>query len=261
MERRQGGVARLLIVAVTLGLLAGACTATAPGSSLNGREFLSTSVTEGGVVRQLVPGTRISLRFNGDQIGVSAGCNIMGGTYRLEGGRLMVEGGAMTEMGCDEPRHAQDDWLFGFLGSDPTARLTGNDLVLTSGGTTITLLDREVAVPDLPLVGPVWTVESIVAGDAVSSVPQGVVATLTFTADGRVAVATGCNTGGGNVVVGSDTLQFGDLILTKMACQGDAAAMEAAVLAVLSTDAVGYAIDADLLDLRAGANGLQLRGT
>ncbi|HLA16924.1 MAG TPA: META domain-containing protein [Candidatus Limnocylindrales bacterium] len=261
MEPRQGDVTRFLPTALALGLLTLACAATAPGGSLDGREFLSTSVTEGGVIRQLVPGTRISLRFDDDQIGASAGCNIMGGTYRLDGGRLLVEGGAMTEMGCDEARSAQDNWLFGFLGSDPAARLTGNELVLTSGGTVVTLLDREVAVPDLPLVGPIWTVESIVAGDAVSSVPQGVVANVTFTHDGRFTVATGCNTGGGDVVVGGDTLQFGDVALTEMACQGDAAAMEAAVLAVLSADPVGYSIDADLLDLRGGASGLQLRGT
>src|SRR3990172_6688727 len=119
MDRRQGGVSRSLIVVVVLGLLTVACAATAPGGSLDGREFLSTSVTDGGAVRQLVPGTRISLRFDDDRIGASAGCNIMGGTYRLDGGRLLVEGGAMTEMGCDEARSAQDNWLFGFLGSDP----------------------------------------------------------------------------------------------------------------------------------------------
>jgi heat shock protein HslJ len=253
---RRGSIA---VIACTL-ILAG-CSVVAPGPTLDGREFLSTSVTEGGVDRQLVPGTRISLRFHDGQVGASAGCNIFGGPYRIDGDRLVVEGGAMTEMGCDELRHAQDDWLFGFLGSDPTFALGGDRLTLTSGGTVIALLDREVAEPDLPLVGPTWRVESLIAGDTVSSVPQGVAASLSFTADGRVSVATGCNAGGGLVAVTSDTLGFSELVLTEMACPGDAGAVEAAVLATLSADTVAYTIDAGLLELHAGANGLQLRGT
>ena len=72
---------------------------------------------------------------------------------------------------------------------------SGDELVLEDGATVITLLDREVADPDLPLVGPVWTVTAIITGDAVSSVPEGVIATLVFTDDGLVMVNTGCNSG------------------------------------------------------------------
>ena len=61
------------------------------------------------------------------------------------------------------------------------------------------LLDREVAEPDLNIVGPTWTVESIIHGDAVSSVPAGAIATLVFKADGTIDVNAGCNRGGGHV--------------------------------------------------------------
>ncbi len=109
----------------------------------------------------------------------------MGGSYRIDGDKLIVDGAAMTEMACAAARMAQDDWLFGFIGARPDIRLSGNDLVLVGGATTIALLDRQVAEPDLDLVGPTWTLTSIITGEVASSVPQGVTATLKFAADGQ----------------------------------------------------------------------------
>ena len=263
---RPRGVTRprhLLVVPVVLsvlGLSLAGCGALASPPALEGREFLSTGLTQGGADRPLVAGTRIRLSFLGGQLGASAGCNLMGGEYRLDGGRLVVTAVAMTEMGCDDPRHAQDDWLIGFLGARPTVGLAGNELTLQAGDTVIRLLDREVAEPDLGLVGPTWTVDSIVTGAAASSVPAGVVATLRFGADGRFEVDTGCNRGGGRAVGDEATLRFIEMILTERACQGPPGDLEAAVLAVLTRDAVTYQIDAQTLTLSAGDRGLILRG-
>jgi heat shock protein HslJ len=122
------------------------------------------------------------------------------------------------------------------------------------------LTDREIVEPDLSITGGTWTVDSVIAGDSVSSVPDDVVATLRFSDDGRVEVATGCNRGGGRYAVEGDTLRFDDLILTEMACDGPAGAMESAVLAVREADSVSFAIDGSSLTLGAGSSGLVLRG-
>jgi heat shock protein HslJ len=252
---------RALLAAVILPVLLLAGCSGAAVAPLDGRTFLSTRVTDKGVDRPLVPGTTIRLTFNKDgQLGVNAGCNHMGGSYRIDGGVLRFEGGAMTEMGCDEPRSKQDDWVFGFIGSRPAVALAGNDLTLTAGDVVIRLVDREIAEPDLPLVGPVWTVSSIVAGDAVSSIPEGVVATLTFDSGGRVAVHTGCNQGGGSYAVDGNRIRFVEIVLTKMACDGARGTMEAAVLAVLGAEALTYGIEAGSLSLQAGPQGLVLAG-
>lgn len=238
-----------------------ACSLGGSPVSFDGRDFLSTAVIDGGVERQLVPGTRIRIGFSDGRISASAGCNSMGGSYRVEGAVLLLDGLAMTEMGCDPDRHAQDDWLASFLGARPTARLNGNELALEGGGTIVRLLDREIADPDLSLVGPLWTVDSIVTGDAVSSVPQGAVATLRFLGDGRVEIQPGCNQGGGSVAVGEGTLQFTELVTTDMACGGAAGELEQAVLAVIQTGVpLRYEIEARTLTLMAGANGLMLKG-
>jgi heat shock protein HslJ len=207
-----------------------------------------------------VPGTQVRLSFNGGQLSASAGCNMMSGAYSLDGDHLLLANAGVTEMGCDAPRQAQDDWLFGTLGGKPTLALNGNDLTVTLGGTVIQLLDREIADPDVELVGPLWTVESIISGEAVSSVPQGATATFQVRADGTVDLQTGCNSGGGKFAADATSLRFMDIITTDRACAGAAGELEAAVVRLLSAAAVDYLIDANVLTLRAGNEGLQLRG-
>jgi heat shock protein HslJ len=227
----------------------------APG--LDGRTFLSVNVTNRGVEQPLVPGTTIRLSFTNGQISASAGCNIFGGTYRLEDGVLIVDGGGMTEMGCDEPRMAQDNWLFGLLGARPTVSLDGNDLQLTSVDTTITMLDREIAEPDQPLVGTTWRLSSIISGGTVSSIPDDVLATIQFNADGSVGINPGCNSAGGRYAINESSITFSDLVSTDMACQGARGEVEAAVMAVLSAESITFTIDAGSLTLTAADQGLQ----
>jgi heat shock protein HslJ len=252
---------RIPLQLAVLAIAIAGCTLLQP-LGLQGRTFLSTSVTDGGQPRSLVAGTVIRLTFGSDgNLGASAGCNMFGATYKVDGGVLRVEGGAMTEMGCDADRMDQDQWVFAFLTSGPTVSLTGNDLVLRSAEVVIRLVDREIAEPDLALVGPTWTVVSIVSGDAVSSVPAGAVATLVIGADGRFALEAGCNSGGGTYTVDGASIRFTDIATTKKACQGAAGDLETAVLGVLRAESLTFAIDASTLSLRAGSVGLDLSGS
>jgi heat shock protein HslJ len=246
-------------LSMLLALALSACAAIS-GPTLDGTKWLSTSATEDGADRPLVDGTRISLRFADGQLTASAGCNTIGGAYRIDGDVLVFEGGAMTEMGCDDERHAQDEWLVAFLGSRPTIAQEADKLTLTSGATVIALRDREVAEPDLPLTGTTWTLTSIVSGDAVSSVPDEALATLGFTDDGRIEVDTGCNTGGGRYEVTDGTMRISDLFTTLRGCHGALADVEAAVVDVLTAEEITWTIDASSLTLMAGKDGLVYGG-
>ncbi len=249
-------IARLAAGLAALLLATAACTPAA--ASIADRAFLSVKVTDDGAPRPLVAGTQIRLNFRGTDLGASAGCNTIGGTYRIEGGKLIFEGGSMTEMGCDADRDAQDTWLSELLGSRPTINLAGNDMTLTSGSVVISLLDREVAEPDANLVGPTWTLVSVIDGEAVSSVPGDVAATLKFGADGSLEVFAGCNRGSGTYTTTGSGIQVSPLMLTKMACDKPGGTVESAVLAVLEAATIAAEIDASMLTLLAGQNGLQL---
>jgi heat shock protein HslJ len=247
-----------LAVLFAVSVLAGC--AGAPSPALEGREFLSTAVSENGAAKALVPGTQVRISFRDGGAHASAGCNSMSGGYVLANGRLVVDSLGMTEMGCDPPRHAQDQWLAAFLTSRPAVELTGNDLLLQGGGIAMRLVDRRVAEPDLPLVGTFWTVEALIVFDGVSTVPAGVVATLQLRPDGGFDVATGCNQGSGRVTVAGDSLRFTDLGLTRMACQGAAGQVETHFLRILGADAVAFELESQTLTLQSGEFGLVLRG-
>lgn len=254
---------RLLLVPSALALLAlTACgSVIGPGGpSVQGRTFLSTGTTADGRDRPLVEGSRVTLAFEQGRVRASAGCNTMSGPYTLDGDTLVAEQLAMTEMGCSPELMDQDTWLAGLLTSRPTLALADDDtLTLTSGTTVLSLLDRVVADPDRPLVGTPWRVDSLISGEAVSSVPAGAEATVTFGEDGTVAVAPGCNRGSGSYEQGEGTVTVGQLALTRMACPGPRGELEAAVLEVLGSGELTVEIEAARLTLRAGDTGLGLR--
>jgi heat shock protein HslJ len=224
--------------------------------------FLSTKITQGGVDRRLVDGTRISLRFWESRLSAQAGCNTLGGDAALRDGVIEVVGGLMmTEMGCPPQLMRQDNWLARLLSRQPTATLADDRLTLSSGDTVIEFLNEETATPDRELTGTMWTLDAVGGSSpdaSVASVPAGVVSTLAIDVDGRVSIRPGCNSGRGRAAIGDATIEFGPLALTRMACRGAAMDIEASVLTVLD-GTVRYTIDVDRLTLTNGDDQLVYR--
>lgn len=251
----------LLILATVLALATTACAGgtafsprgpATPAAGLDGRTFLSRAVSG----RALVAGSTVRLSFKAGSVSAGAGCNSMSGTYAIVDGVLHAGQLASTEMGCEQGLMAQDRWLADLL-DGATIALDGNSLTLAKGGVTVNLVDRAVADPDRPLLGTRWIVDGLIRGEAVSSVPAGVIAALTFDA-GHVAVETGCNSGGGSVTIADGTIAFGSITLTKKGCPQPGTAVDLAVTAVLQGRA-SYTIEAGTLTLTAGERGLLLR--
>lgn len=198
-------------ILMLLALVAAACgdsdeTISAGGSTdapigLDGREFWSVDVTENGATRLLVDGTRITLRFSGDSVGASAGCNSMGGQFTLDGGMLVVDGMGSTEMGCDPARHAQDEFVATVLTQRPAMTLDGDSLILATETVTIELLDREVANPDRPILGTSWVVTGFIDGQSASSYAVETAGWFVFTDESTMNGYDGCNAFGRNVEV------------------------------------------------------------
>ena len=254
-------VTRALTLPIGLAAVLAACSSGGAASSpppspieatIDGRTFLSTRVD----AATLVPGTRISLTFANGNLSASGGCNSMGGAYAIAGGRLSVAQMTTTDMGCDQPRMQQDQWLASLL-SGATITLAGDTLTLEKAPVRLTLVDKKVATPNKPLIGTRWVLEGIVNGGTASSVPAGVTASMHITGS-QIEVDAGCNTGGGPVQVSATTLTIGPLMLTKRPCAAGPASVESAVTGVLA-GTVSYAIDADVLTLTAGATGLTFR--
>lgn len=245
-------IAVAILLAVIVVACSGASSASGPtGQTLDGRTFLSTTVDG----QALVAGTRMRITFRTGTVSVNAGCNAFGGPYRINGNDLVVGQIVTTDMGCAADRMAQDQWIAALLGGAAFS-LDGNTLTLTRGGIRVTLLDRVVADPDQPLIGTHWVVDGLMSGGTASSVPTGTNATLVFS-NSNVVVATGCNGGTATATVTGASITFGDLVLTRQACLGDAVALQDAMVAVLR-GTVSYSIQAGSLTIQAGAIGLLL---
>ena len=247
-------------------------TGDVPDGPALAAEYLSMEVTEDGRPRELVPGTRIRLSFDGDRLGASLGCNQLGGRYRLDGDVLVVDELSSTEMGCDPPRHDQDRWFADLLTSRPALAVAGDDLTVTSGTTIITFRDREVADPDRELVGTTWEVDGFVDVDtAMSMAPPATPGTLVLREDGWVTGSDGCNsigyaTGsepeiGIRLAVEGDRIRFdGDPVSSLQACEGGEDYVERYRAVLRGT--VTWSIEADRLTLVApDGRGVTYRAT
>ena len=240
-----------LIVAALVALAAGCGEGTVAGEEgsegVDGKTNVSTSVTG----HELVPDTQVRLTFRDEQISANAGCNHLAGTFTIDGRRLRVEDMGGTEMGCPPERHAQDEWLMEFLTSGPVLDTDGAVLTLRSGTTTITLVDRETAEPDLALEGPRWVADTIIEGDTASSVPQSVEAWVRFVGEAAEG-SDGCNgfTAGVHIDNEAATITFDDRISTLKGCAEQVMRVADAVMHV-TTGEVDYEIESNRLTLTA----------
>lgn len=234
---------RLLVLPLLLIALASACGdddepvdagagADPAGASLDGRTFV------GGEGLDLVAGTELQVSFREGQLGLQAGCNQMSGGYSVDGDTLTVEPLAGTEMGCEPDRMDQDTRIAALFAEPVTFGLDEATLTLTfADGTIVTLTDDEVATPDAALAGPTWTLTTIIDGagpdGTASSVPGGVVATVTFGSDGTLTFETGCNGGSASYVDDGGAITLTDFAVTVAGCTDAPGETETAVLAVL----------------------------
>ena len=262
-------IVRLALIAVLIAVLSvglGGCGGSGDGatgpdgvgpSDLDGRTFVATTLTN----VDPVAGTTISISFDDGDLGVEAGCNRQGGRYSIDDGLLVVEDLFTTEIGCDQALHAQDQLLADFVTSRPTVRLAGDMLTLSDGTVTIEATDRAVVDPDVPIVGTRWVLDSIIDGEAVSSVPGGFEAFVEIDDDGNLSLFDGCNAGSGPVEVGDGELRLGAVASTRMACEGETEQLvsDAFGRVLASGTAVGFDIEVDRLTISTDDHGLVFR--
>ena len=159
---------RLLSLMVLAGLLLSACGMGDPAPEIDGEWVLANGTVDGAELRQ-VPGTQVTLRIDGSTVGGIAACNHYGGDVERQGAGISFSAMTMTEMGCNEPAMALEAAYVQALAGVDTAARDGDRLRLSGPGVN---LDFTLVPPiaDAALVGTNWSLESLIVGDAVSSV-------------------------------------------------------------------------------------------
>ena len=126
----------------------------------------------------------------------------------------------------------------------------GDELTLTGTTATLTLLDQRVADPDRPLVGTAWVIDTIITGDAVSSVPSDEPAVFSIDSSGAFHATTGC---AGGQLRGRAEVEAERVILTvteELPCTGGGNGLDEAVRSTLQGE-LTYEITARRLTLTA----------
>ncbi len=220
-------------------------------------EWMLASATVDGETLALLESHPVTLLVDdAGAVGGTAACNSYFGTL-IEGDTLF-EGFGVTEMACDPPETLDLESAFlTALGRTTTAERDGGQLVLAGDG--VELRFDEITPPaDAELIGTDWTLDTVISGDAASSILADTNPRLELTETELVAF-DGCNTLAGGYEIDGDTIRTGALRSTTRGCSEDVTRQAMQVSAVL-TGGPTFEIEGNHLTL-SGPDGLELRFT
>ena len=215
---------------------------------------MSSGVVDG-VGFRIIPDAPITMTVKGSEVGGRSACNHYGAAMVVEDGGLRLRVTSMTQMACPEPAMSTETAFVAAVERVTGATRDGDRLTLAGPGVELTF-DRLPPVPFAALIGTDWALESLISGDAVSSV-AGEPATLRLEADGTFNGSTGCRTFKGRWVEANGGITPTDLAMDGE-CPPELASQDGHVVGVL--EGFRVSIDGDVLTLTGdGGEGLTYR--
>jgi heat shock protein HslJ len=237
---------------ILLALVLAACGVLGPDAAeLDGQWVLRSGSVDGRPLA-LDADRVVTLRIDGDEVGGTAACNIYGGTIERNGSTITIGALSMTEMGCDEPTMALESAYLAALAAVTTADRAESTLLLEGPGVELTFA-LDVPEPDASLLGTAWSLESMVTGDAVSSVLGP--ATLVLDEDGTMRGSTGCRDFTARYELSGADLRVSDLVADQVECEEGVASQDAHVLATFQGQ-LRLSIEASRLSISGTDRGL-----
>jgi heat shock protein HslJ len=127
------------LVAASLAACGDDAPAAPSASDLEGRAFVATEIED----HTIVDGSEVVVSFEDGGVVVEAGCNTQRGEYEIDDAGVLAVGQLLsTMMACDDALMAQDALLAEILSAGPTVELDGEELVLRTDATTVTMTER-----------------------------------------------------------------------------------------------------------------------
>jgi heat shock protein HslJ len=236
----------MLLAAALLLVACGGGAGTTPDVS---GEWQFAGGTAGGADLPRPAGAGATLEFDGEELRGSAFCNHWFSSYRLDGSSFSVDGLGSTEMGCEPDVMAAESAFLAALGEVDSLAAADDALLLTGDGVELRFTPV-AAVPDSPLEGTRWVLETLVDGPTAGST-SGDPAVLTLDADRTAEASTGCRTITGTWLVEDGSLVIDDLLGDGATCPPTVERQDAHVSAVLQSGPT-MQVDEDRLTLTAG---------
>lgn len=180
------------------------------------------------------------------------GCNGFKAVVAFAGtASVTVTPGPHTLMACDDLDFENEfaKLLKGRLTIDRGPdRLT----LKTADGSTIAMTPKP-PVSNAPLTVTEWTVDGLISGETVASVPAEAAGKARFTLapDGAASGVLGCNRFSAKATVEGATLTFGPITSTRMACEGPAGEVERTLTGLFGSGPLAWKIEGHALTLTA----------
>jgi heat shock protein HslJ len=190
----------------------------------------------------------ITMTVTGTTIGGRAACNQYSGAMSADGSEPMFQVTSMTAMACAEPVMAAETAFLAAVARVQGATRDGDRLTLSGPGIELDF-DRLRPPPLAELVGTDWVLDSLVTGEAVSSV-AGDPATLRLEPDGSVRGSTGCRTFSGKWISANGGIATPELRMDQNECVPELAEQDGHVVSVL--DDFRATVDGQVLTLKGG---------
>ncbi len=215
-----------------------------PSLTLDGTQWTLTGY--GSADSLTTPAAAITIEFLDGQARGIAACNHYGGAYVLDDDKLTFSDGlSQTMMACEPAIMELEQQYLAALRAISAVQRDGDKLTLqTADG--VWVFQPIVPLPDAPLEGTVWQLDSFVSNDAVTA--YDVTITAEFAA-GRISGSAGCNSYFTDYTLTGDKIQIGPVGSTKMACDEVKMEAEGRFLTGLGS-AESYTIDGHTLTLQ-----------
>jgi len=243
-------------------LLLAACNQSPTGASPTPRvsPLANTDWTLSTIAgRPLPSGTNVTLLFAIVNASGFSGCNQYTIGYATLDTGLAFGAPVTTRASCGQTIDTFEVGYFSSL-SSVTHWAIANDTLTMTKATGETILTYTRMAP-ATVEGP-WTITLVNNGSgAVSSVPAGVSATISFMPDGTVSGFGGCNSFGGGYSTGpANKIAIGPLMSTMQACGDPADTLERQLLTALQ-NSTKWNVTAGTLDLRDDGGAQQVQAT
>jgi heat shock protein HslJ len=205
---------------------------TAPPAPVRGEWQLAEGTADGAALL-VPPGIGATLLLDDGEATGRSFCNHYMATYTSDGEALTFDGIGGTEMGCDPDVMAAESAYLRALGSVQKARVDGEGLVLSGDGVELRFVPV-APVPDSPLEGTRWVLDTLIDGETASTT-LGEPAVLQLDPDRTVTASTGCRSVTGTWLLEDDALVIDDLLAGAEPCPPDVATQDEHVVAVLES--------------------------
>ena len=198
----------------------------------------------------------ITMSITGTEVSGRAACNSYFGTVVINGSAIAIGEMGQTEMGCEPAvMGAESAFLSALAGVETFAYQ--NDRLVLQGSADDLLFDPVQPVPAAELIDTTWLLETLIEGEAVTSV-GGEPASLLLAADGSLTAATGCRSLTGRWLESGAVIVVPELA-AEGECPDELWKQDSLVVTVIG-DEFRADIDGDMLTLTSmGGDGLVYR--